>query len=86
VGFWRGLLIGLVQAVAVGAIWTGGAMTLIDLVIVLVVCGVCLYLVETYIPLAPPIKVVIRVVVVLVLVLWLLQAFGIVGPTVPRLH
>jgi uncharacterized membrane-anchored protein len=79
-------LVGVVAGVAAAVTYQGGVMTLIDLVIVLVVCGVCLYLVETYVPLAPPIKVVIRVVVVLVLVLWLLQAFGIVGPTVPRLR
>jgi hypothetical protein len=60
--------------------------SLISLVLVLVIVGVCLYLVETYIPLSPPIKTVIRVVVVLVLVLWLLQAFGVVGPTIPRLR
>jgi len=49
----------------------------IELIIVLVIVGLCLYLVETYIPLSPPIKIVIRVVVVLVLVLWLLRVFGI---------
>jgi hypothetical protein len=52
-------------------------MDLISLLIVLVVIGVCLFLVEQYIPMSPPIKTVIRVVVVLVLVLWLLRAFGI---------
>jgi hypothetical protein len=50
-------------------------MDLITVIIVLVVVGVCLYLVETYLPISPPIKVVIRVVVVLVLILWLLQLF-----------
>lgn len=61
-------------------------MSLITLVVILVIVGVCLYLVETYVPMSPPIKTVIRVVVVLVLVLWLLQAFGVVGPSVPRLR
>jgi hypothetical protein len=50
-------------------------MSLITLLLVLVVAGVCLYLVETYLPISPPIKVVIRVVVVIVLILWLLQLF-----------
>lgn len=50
-------------------------MDLISLIIVLVVVGVCLWLVETYLPISPPIKVVIRVVVVLVLVVWLLRLF-----------
>lgn len=56
-------------------------MNIITLLVVLVIIGVCLYLVETYIPLSPPIKIVIKVVVVLFLVLWLLQAFGITGPS-----
>ena len=52
-------------------------MDLISLLIVLVVVGVALYLIENYIPFSPPIKVIIRVVVVLVLILWLLKVFGI---------
>jgi len=50
---------------------------MIELLLVLVIVGVCLYLIETYVPLAPPIKVVIRVVVILVLALWLLRVFGV---------
>ena len=55
-------------------------MSLIYLVVVLVVIGLCLYLIENYIPMSEPIKLVIRVVVVLFLVLYILQAFGITGP------
>ena len=50
-------------------------MGLISLLVVLIIIGLCLYLVETYIPLSPPIRILIRVVVVLVIVLWLLQTF-----------
>jgi hypothetical protein len=50
---------------------------MITLIIVLVLVGVALYLIETYVPMSPPIKVVLRVVVVLVVVLWLLRAFGV---------
>lgn len=50
---------------------------MITLIVLLVIVGVCLYLVETYIPISPPIKIVIRVVVVLFLILYLLRAFGI---------
>ena len=53
-------------------------MDLITLLVVLVIIGVALYLIETYIPMSPPIKIVLRVVVVLVLVLYLLKLF--VGP------
>ena len=58
---------------------------MIALIITLIVVGVCLYLVETYIPMSPPIKMIIRVVVVLALVLWLLRAFGVADVPVPRL-
>lgn len=60
-------------------------MSLISLILVLVIVGVCLYLIEAYIPMSPPIKTVIRVVVVIVLVLWLLQLFGI-DMNVPRIR
>jgi hypothetical protein len=50
--------------------------SLITLMVVLVILGLVLYLVETYVPMAAPFRTVIRVVVVLALVLYLLQAFG----------
>lgn len=50
---------------------------MIAALIVLVIVGVCLYLAETYIPMSPPIKTVLRVVVVLFLILYLLRIFGI---------
>ena len=54
-------------------------MDIITPVIVLVILGVALYLIETYVPMAPGFKVAIRVVVILALVLYLLRAFGISG-------
>ena len=50
-------------------------MGLISLIVVLIIVGVLLYLVENFIPLAPPIRTILRVVVVLALILWLLQIF-----------
>lgn len=50
---------------------------MITVLVVLVVLGLILYLVETYIPMSPPFKVVIRIVVVLFLILYLLRVFGI---------
>lgn len=49
---------------------------LITVVVVLVILGLALYLIETYVPMAAPFKVVLRVVIVLALVLYLLQVFG----------
>jgi hypothetical protein len=61
-------------------------MPLVNLLIILVVVGVVLWLVETYVPMSPPVKTVLRVVVVLVLALWLLQLFGIFDYRVGRLR
>jgi len=50
---------------------------MITLIILIVIIGVVLWLVETYIPMAPPIKIILRVAVVIVLLLYILRAFGI---------
>ena len=54
-------------------------MSIVTLLIVLVILGLALYLIETYVPMSPPIKTVLRVVVVLVIVIWLLQSLGLIG-------
>jgi uncharacterized protein YhhL (DUF1145 family) len=54
-------------------------MSIIGLIVALVVVGVLLYLVNTVIPMAPPIKTILNVVVVVAVCLWLLQAFGLLG-------
>lgn len=54
-------------------------MPIVTIIIVLVVVGVVLYLINTYIPMAGPIKSVLNVVVVILLCLWLLNAFGIIN-------
>ena len=60
-------------------------MGLIELIVLLTVVGVLLYLIETYVPMAAPIKLLIRIVVILVIVLWLVRAF--VGDVpLPRLR
>ena len=48
---------------------------LIYTVVVLVILGFGLYLVETYVPMAQPIKLLIRIIVILVILLWLLRVF-----------
>jgi hypothetical protein len=57
---------------------------MITLILTLVIVGVVLYLVETYVPMSPPIKTLIRVVVVILLALYLLQAFGVTDTPVPQ--
>jgi hypothetical protein len=55
-------------------------MSLISLVIVLLVVGILLWAVNTYIPMDRKIKSILNVVVVIVVVIWLLQVFGVMGP------
>jgi len=54
-------------------------MSLITLLVVLVVVGVLLWIINTYIPMDGKIKKILNVVVVIVLILWLLNAFGVLG-------
>jgi len=54
-------------------------MPLIQLIIVLVVFGVILWAVNTYIPMDENIKKILNVVVILVVILFILSAFGILG-------
>ena len=55
-------------------------MSLVTIVVVLIVVGVLLWLINTYIPMDRKIKNILNIVVVVVVVIWLLQAFGLMGP------
>ena len=55
-------------------------MPLLNLVVVLVVVGVLLYLVNSYIPMAGSIKTILNIVVVVAVCVWVLQAVGLWGP------
>ena len=63
-------------------------MPLIQLVVILIVIGVLLWLVNTYIPMDATIKKIINGVVIIAVVIWLLYiflgAFGNVGPWIGR--
>ena len=54
---------------------------MISLVITLIVVGVLLWLVNTYIPMDGKIKQILDVIVVICVVVWLLSAFGVLGDT-----
>ena len=54
-------------------------MSIITILIVLIIFGVILWLVNTYIPIDWKIKNIINIVAVIFIVLWLLQAFGLLG-------
>jgi hypothetical protein len=54
-------------------------MTLVDVLLVLIIAGLLLWLVNTYIPMAGGIKSLLNVVVFVVVLVWVLQVFGLVG-------
>lgn len=56
-------------------------MSIIGLIVVLAIVGVILWAVNTLVPMAAPIKTIINVVVVIAVLLWLLQAFGLLSGT-----
>lgn len=54
-------------------------MDLITLIVVLIIVGVFLWALQTFIPMDPTIKRIIYVVVLLVVLLWVLSAFGLLN-------
>jgi len=64
-------------------------MTLLNIVVILAVVGLVLWLINTFIPMAGGIKALLNLVVLVVVGIWLLRAFGIVinlpGVHMPRL-
>jgi hypothetical protein len=57
------------------------AMPVISIIVVLVVIGIILWLINTYIPMDGKIKTILNVVVVIIVIIWLLSAFGLTGST-----
>lgn len=51
-------------------------MPLINLVLTLMVVGILLWLINTYVPMAGSIRTILNVVVMVVVCIWVLQAFG----------
>jgi hypothetical protein len=54
-------------------------MTLVDIVVILVIAGLLMWLINTYIPMAAAIKSLLNIVVFVVLLIWVLQSLGIIG-------
>lgn len=52
-------------------------MSLLHVVVLLIVVGVLLWLVNNFIPMADPVRSILNAVVVIALVVWLLNVFGI---------
>lgn len=54
-------------------------MPVLTILIVLIVAGVILYLINRYIPMDGKIKSILNIVVVILIIVWLLKVFGILG-------
>ncbi len=65
-------------------------MPLLNVIVVLVVVGVILWAINRFIPMQGTIKNILNAVVVICVIIWLLQVFGILhsasSVTVPRVH
>ena len=55
-------------------------MPLVTVIMYLVIVGVLLWLVNNYIPMDGKIRQIVNALVVVVVVVWLLQVFGVMGP------
>jgi len=55
-------------------------MSLISLVVVLIVLGVLMWLINSYIPMDPKFKTLVNVVVIIFVVIWLIQSLGLLAP------
>ena len=54
-------------------------MPLLQLVIILVAVGVVLWVINSYIPMQATIKKILNVVVIIAVIIWLLNVFGLIG-------
>lgn len=54
-------------------------MSILSILLVIVIVGVILWLINSYVPMDAKIKTILNVVIVLILIIWLLKAFGVLG-------
>lgn len=60
-------------------------MSIVSILVVLIVVGVLLWLVNTYIPMSGTMKKIVNAVAIIAVVLWLLKVFGILG-SIGQIH
>ncbi|WP_036984966.1 Thivi_2564 family membrane protein [Prolixibacter bellariivorans] len=54
-------------------------MSILTVIVVILVVGVVLWLINSFIPMQRTIKTILNAVVVIILVIWLLKVFGVLG-------
>lgn len=60
-------------------------MPLVQVILLLIIVGVLLFLINQYIPMAASIKSILNAVMVIAVILWLLNVFGLLSGN-PRIH
>jgi hypothetical protein len=60
-------------------------MPLVQVIVLLIIVGVVLFLINQYIPMAASIKSILNAVVVIAVIIWLLNVFGLLTST-PKFH
>ena len=59
---------------------------LLNLIAIIVVAGVLLWLINTFIPMPPAIKSLLNILVVIILIIYILQFFGIIKTILPMMR
>lgn len=62
-------------------------MSILGLIITLIVVGVLLWLINTYIPMDAKIKTILNIAITIIVIIWVLQILGLlgyIGQSVPR--
>lgn len=54
-------------------------MSILTILLVLIVVGVILWLINSYIPMDNKIKNIINIIIVIVVIIWMLKAFGLIA-------
>lgn len=57
-------------------------MTIIELIVILCIIGVALYVLNAVVPMDAKVKTIINAVVIIAILLWLLEVFGLIGGNV----
>lgn len=61
-------------------------MPLVNIVLLLIIVGVVLWLINSFIPMASSIKSILNAVVVIAVIVWLLNVFGLLTTVAPKVH
>ncbi len=59
---------------------------LLNLLLLIIIFGVIMWLINAFIPMPPVIKSLLNIVVVIILIIYILQTFGLINPVLPTIN